>query len=152
MCLLSRPDRAVTLIHVVPCLPPPCCLTLKNLLVMSAIWSLILSSSPHLVVEIQLHPAPSADLSALLRKRIGYFQSQELSQLRAKKNSLGPPESAILSLGNFPLQNQQVEVSVADSFLTSHLTLFIQSLHMGHIVGIWLKTLSPKYSTLLTFQ
>lgn len=80
-CLPSCPDRAVALINVVPCLAPPSCLTLKNLWVMSTIWSLILSSLPHLAVKIQLHPHSE--------KKIIICQAQT-SQHRAMRHNQKP--------------------------------------------------------------
>lgn len=102
-----HPDRAVTLISIVPCLPPPCCLTLKNLWVTSAIWSLILSSSPHLAVKIQLHPEPICRPWCLTEKRIGRPPNRQLSQLRT---------TYLLNLGNLPLLPQAEDVSVSGSF------------------------------------
>lgn len=78
-------------IIIVLCLPPPCCLTARNLRMTSAIWSLILSSSPRLAVPLQLHPA---DLGA----RPDRSPRKEAFQLRATKHS---PSSAYKS---FPLR------------------------------------------------
>ena len=78
----SYPDGCVTPITVVPFLPQTCCLTLKNLWMMSAIWKQIFSSSPHLVVKIQLHPAPSADAKCLSKQVIKYFVCLDFFQHR----------------------------------------------------------------------
>lgn len=85
----SQPYRAVTPVAAVPCLPLTCCLTLKNLWVMCAIWSLIFSSSPHLAVKIQLHPSPSADVNALPRTEENIRQGWTFYRLRDMTKNLG---------------------------------------------------------------
>lgn len=91
VCLPSRPDTAVPLIHIVPCLPPPCCLTEESLDDVCH-----LESDPFIIAPPGCeNPAVSCPIcrpQCLTEWRIDHLPSQELSQLRAKTNSLGLPE------------------------------------------------------------
>ncbi len=138
VCLPSRPDRAVTLIHIVPCLPPLCCLTEESL-----DDACHLESDPFIIAPPGCeNPAASCPIcrpQCLTERRINHSPSQELSQQRAKTNGLGLPERPIFTQpGKCPSSTPTSRHNLQN--LSPHLTFFIQSLHLGHIVRPRLKT------------